>query len=189
MKRILFIDRDGTLIKEPPSDYQVDSLDKLEFMPGVFRNLFKLRQHTDFELEASIDTVFEAATDIPSWADRISGIQSVELLTDGPVGVGTKFRETRIMFGREATEEMEITGFDAPRSYTTEADSHGCHYVTKMTFEPSGSGTDVQMSFNAEPQTMFAKTMAAVMKPMIGKMRDMIGKDLDELKAAIEAKR
>ena len=50
MKRILFIDRDGTLIKEPPSDYQVDSLDKLEFMPGVFRNLFKLRQHTDFEL-------------------------------------------------------------------------------------------------------------------------------------------
>jgi carbon monoxide dehydrogenase subunit G len=140
-------------------------------------------------IEAPIDTVFEAATDIPSWADRISGIQSVELLTDGPVGVGTKFRETRIMFGREATEEMEITGFDAPRSYTTEADSHGCHYVTKMTFEPSGSGTDVQMSFNAEPQTMFAKTMAAVMKPMIGKMRDMIGKDLDELKAAIEAKR
>jgi len=50
MKKVLFIDRDGTLIKEPPVDYQVDSLEKLEFMPGVFRNLYKLRNFTDFEL-------------------------------------------------------------------------------------------------------------------------------------------
>lgn len=50
MKKVLFLDRDGTLIKEPPVDYQVDSLEKLEFMPGVFRNLYKLRQFTDYEL-------------------------------------------------------------------------------------------------------------------------------------------
>ena len=50
MKKVLFIDRDGTLIKEPLVDYQVDSLEKLEFMPGVFRNLYKLRQYTDYEL-------------------------------------------------------------------------------------------------------------------------------------------
>jgi len=50
MKKVLFIDRDGTLIKEPPVDYQVDSLEKLEFMPGVFRNLYKLRHFTDYEL-------------------------------------------------------------------------------------------------------------------------------------------
>lgn len=50
MKKVLFIDRDGTLIKEPPEDYQVDSLEKLEFMPGVFRNLYKLRNYTNFEL-------------------------------------------------------------------------------------------------------------------------------------------
>lgn len=50
MKKVLFLDRDGTLIKEPPMDFQVDSLEKLEFMPGVFRNLYKLRQFTDYEL-------------------------------------------------------------------------------------------------------------------------------------------
>ena len=44
------MDRDGTLIKEPPENYQVDNLEKLEFLPGVFRNLYKLRQFTDFEL-------------------------------------------------------------------------------------------------------------------------------------------
>ena len=50
MKRGIFLDRDGTLIKEPPDDYQVDSLEKLEFLPGVFRNLNKLRNFTDYEL-------------------------------------------------------------------------------------------------------------------------------------------
>ena len=49
MKRALFIDRDGTLIKEP-SDEQVDSLEKLEFLPKVFRNLYKIRENTNFEL-------------------------------------------------------------------------------------------------------------------------------------------
>jgi imidazoleglycerol-phosphate dehydratase/histidinol-phosphatase len=49
-KRVLFLDRDGTLIKEPPVDYQVDSLEKLEFVPGVFRNLHKIRNFTSYEL-------------------------------------------------------------------------------------------------------------------------------------------
>jgi imidazoleglycerol-phosphate dehydratase/histidinol-phosphatase len=47
MKRILFIDRDGTLIVEPP-DEQIDSLEKLEFLPKVFRNLARLQPQ--FEL-------------------------------------------------------------------------------------------------------------------------------------------
>jgi imidazoleglycerol-phosphate dehydratase/histidinol-phosphatase len=49
-KRALFLDRDGTLIVEPESDLQVDSLEKLEFIPGVFRNLHRIRQLTPFEL-------------------------------------------------------------------------------------------------------------------------------------------
>ncbi len=50
MKRVLFIDRDGTLIQEPPEDFQVDSLDKLEFIPGVFRNLYFIKKYLDYEL-------------------------------------------------------------------------------------------------------------------------------------------
>lgn len=49
-KRAIFLDRDGTLIKEPPGDFQVDSLEKLEFIPGVFRNLYKLKNYTAYEL-------------------------------------------------------------------------------------------------------------------------------------------
>lgn len=47
-QKILFIDRDGTIIKEPPVDYQVDSLQKLEFVPKVIRNLYELRRKSSF---------------------------------------------------------------------------------------------------------------------------------------------
>ncbi len=50
MKKVLFIDRDGTLIIEPPTDYQVDSLEKLEFYPRVFSNLSKIATELDYEL-------------------------------------------------------------------------------------------------------------------------------------------
>ncbi|MGQ1785907.1 MULTISPECIES: bifunctional histidinol-phosphatase/imidazoleglycerol-phosphate dehydratase HisB [unclassified Saccharicrinis] len=50
MQRVLFIDRDGTIIKEPPIDFQVDSLEKLEFYPKAITNLQKIASKLDFEL-------------------------------------------------------------------------------------------------------------------------------------------
>ena len=48
-KKVLFIDRDGTIILEPPVTYQVDTLEQMVFLPGVLRNLYFIRQKLDFE--------------------------------------------------------------------------------------------------------------------------------------------
>lgn len=48
-KKVLFIDRDGTLVVEPPVDYQLDAYEKLEFYPKVMRNLGFIRSKLDFE--------------------------------------------------------------------------------------------------------------------------------------------
>jgi len=50
MKKVLFIDRDGTLVIEPTSNQQVDSLDKLEFYPGVFQYLSRIATELDYLL-------------------------------------------------------------------------------------------------------------------------------------------
>ena len=50
MKKVLFIDRDGTLAIEPPVDYQLDSFEKLEFYPKVFQYLGKISKELNFEL-------------------------------------------------------------------------------------------------------------------------------------------
>src|SRR4051812_2116009 len=49
-KKCLFIDRDGTIIKEPPVTFQVDKLEQLEFLPGVIRNLYNIASELDYEL-------------------------------------------------------------------------------------------------------------------------------------------
>lgn len=49
MKRVLFIDRDGTLVEEP-NDYQIDSIEKVRFLPGVFTSLARIYKETNVEL-------------------------------------------------------------------------------------------------------------------------------------------
>ncbi len=130
--------------------------------------------------------VFDVISDLEHAADRISGIESVEVLTDGPMAVGTRWRETRVMFKKKCTEEMEVVEVDPPHGYRVTAESCGCLYDTAMTVTPDGDEMILEMSFNSTPRTFMAKLMSPLGKIMMGPMKKLVNQDLADLKAHIE---
>ena len=138
------------------------------------------------QVSAPPERVFARAADFANSANTISAITKMEMLTDGPVGVGTRFRETRLMFGKQATEEMTVVAFEPPRRYLLHAQSHGSDYRSELRFDPNKNGTEVVMTFEATPMTLMAKVMSIVFRPMMRSMGKMILKDLDDLKASVE---
>jgi uncharacterized protein YndB with AHSA1/START domain len=139
------------------------------------------------QVAAPVERVFAAATDFAGAASRISGIRAVRVFTDGPTRVGTRFEETRVMFGREAKETMEVVALDPPRSYVLRAESHGCRYRTELRFTPRDGGTLVEMEFGAEPLTLAAKVMSVLFAPMMKSVVKLCGKDLADLARHCEA--
>src|SRR2546423_4330783 len=113
-------------------------------------------------VDAPPEKVFALMSDFPKAPGRISSIKRIEMLTNGPVGLGTKFKETRVMFGKEATETMEVTAFDPPHSYSLVANSCGAIYDSRLTFESEGNGTNVTFTFHVKPVSFFAKLMSPV---------------------------
>jgi hypothetical protein len=139
------------------------------------------------QINAAPGVVFAAAIDFANAPRRISGIKNVEMLTSGPVGVGTRFRETRVMFGKEATETMEVVGFQPGSSYTLGASSCGCEHRTVVSVRPNGGGGEITIDFTGRPMTFGAKLMGVLMGWMVkGAGAKAMKQDLVDLKAAVE---
>lgn len=141
---------------------------------------------TSTRIAALPDRVFALFTDLRNAPGRVKGITALEVLTDGPIRKGTRFRETRTMFGRSCTETMEITGFDAPRSYTVAASSGGCLCQTRFDFRPDSAGTAVEFTFTATAQTFLARLMSPLFRLMASTCRKAVERDMADLKAAAE---
>ena len=136
---------------------------------------------------ASPERVFEVATDLENLPETMSGIDSVKVLTDGSFAEGTRWRETRTLYGKQATEEMWVTGFDPPRSYVIEAESHGARYRTELTFVPEGDGTRVTFTFAARPVTFIARLFSVLSGIMLKGVRKALEQDLEDLKRVAES--
>jgi hypothetical protein len=138
-------------------------------------------------IAAPPERVFAAASDFANSPRRIPAILDSEVLTPGPLAVGTRFRETRKMYGREASEEMTVAELEPPRRYVLVAESHGTRYRSELRFEPQGGGTEVVMTFRGEPLTAVAKLLSVLMKPMIKSIGKLCARDLADLKRSLEA--
>lgn len=144
--------------------------------------------HASQHIDAPQQRVFEVFADLRNAPQRIAAIESLELLTDGPIAVGTRFRETRKMFGKAATEEMQISAFDPPRGYSVTADSCGARMESSFRFTPEAGGTRVDVEFAATPVTFMAKLLSPLSFFFAGTMKKCVMKDVDDLKRVLESK-
>lgn len=136
-------------------------------------------------IQASQQRVWDVVADIPSSADTIESITKVDMLTDAPVGVGTRWKETRLMCRRETTEEMEVTAFEPPLRYVVEAESCGAHFTSEIRCEPIGDDvTRLSMTMRTRPLNLFARLMKPLAKLALKSTCKMLARDFDDIARA-----
>ncbi len=141
------------------------------------------------EIAAPTSRIWEIMTDLEGSEQTISAIEKIEILSeDDGFGVGTRWRETRTLFGKQATEVMWVTEVDPGISYVVKAESHGAKYTTIMKVMPVGEGSsEVTMTFTGEPVGTMAKIMSATMGRMMEKAtKKAFAQDLDDIAAVAE---
>jgi hypothetical protein len=98
------------------------------------------------------------------------------------------------MMGKEATETLEITAFDRPRSYTVGCDSCGAYFETMFRFAPAADSagrevTDLTLDVRCEARSLFAKLMSPLTNMMFGKMmRQCMEDDLADVAGVAESR-
>ncbi|MGV8896855.1 MAG: SRPBCC family protein [Rhodoglobus sp.] len=147
-----------------------------------------MKIETSVVVDAAPEKVFAVFSNLDTFASEVPGIAKVEILA-GPsqMTTGTKWRETRLMFGKEATEEMWVTAIEQDASYVVEAESHGTHYRSEYFFTPVGSSTRVQMTFEGRPLTFGASVGSILMVFFAGATKNALRNDMLELKRVCEA--
>jgi uncharacterized protein YndB with AHSA1/START domain len=138
-------------------------------------------------INAPVERVFERAMDLESWPEHIEGILAIDKKTDGPVGNGTEFSETRVMFGKEHSETMTFADVVTNKGYTLVSNSCGSYVECVHTLTPTDGGTTLRLEFISKPVTLTAKLMSPLGILMKGTMKKMINKDFDDLARACES--
>lgn len=145
--------------------------------------------HARHESTAPAETVWTIMTDLENWPKVVQAIESVERLDDGDdFGVGTRWRETRTMFGRQATETMQVTEVDPGRSYTVEARNRGATYTSVSSVEPTREGCVIEMSFDAQTSGVSKLLGATLGKLFEGATRKALLQDLVDIAQAAESR-
>ena len=139
-------------------------------------------------ISASTQAVYDAMIDFLGRPDVLPAVMKCEVLTEGDVAVGTRFRETREMFGREASEEMEITELVPGEAVLLEAHSHGMHYLTRYAVAAAGEGATLTVTFEGRPETLMARLMGFVAKMFEGATAKALKQDLGALRASVEGR-
>ncbi|MES2298633.1 MAG: hypothetical protein V4582_16430 [Pseudomonadota bacterium] len=141
-------------------------------------------------INGSKPAIWAAITDIENAASFINGIDAIEILEKPASGlVGLKWRETRMLFGKPASVEKSITDALENEFYKTKAEDGGFAFVCTKRISASAGAMVLTESHESKPQGFLASLMLIPMSLFFkGVMRKAILQDINDIKAAVEAR-
>ena len=134
-------------------------------------------------IKAPVEQVFDTVAHIENFSTAVPHITAVEFLSEQKRGVGTRFRETRVLRGRQATTELEVTEYVANQCIRIVSDEGGTIWDTVFTVTGVEEGTRLDMVMDASAYKLLSKLFNPLMKGII---RRAIKGDLDAVKAYCE---
>lgn len=138
-------------------------------------------------IRAPATAVFEMVANATNYTEAVPEIVKVGFLTDQRSGVGTRFRETRVMGRREATTELEVTEYVANERIRMVSDAGGTVWDTLFTVTPveDGDATRLELVMEAKPYRLRSRILVPLMKRAVAKA---VAGDMDAVKAHLEAR-
>lgn len=147
-------------------------------------------------IDAPASVVWSVLTDLEGTAALLQGVQGIERLSaDTGYQVGTRWRETRVMFGQEASEEMTVVEVEPERRTVLHAESHGMKYISGFELRPvrdelgEPGQTQLIMRFEGEPveHGLMQKLIMAATGPLgAAASKKAMRQDLQDIAAEAE---
>ena len=134
-------------------------------------------------IDAPVDVVFRTVAHVELFSQAVPGILRVEFLSEVKSGVGARFRETRMMMGREASTELEVTEYVENERVRIVSEAGGALWDTVFTVAPDGEGTELKMVMDARPRTTSARMTLPL---IIGTVRKAVEQDMDAVESFCE---
>lgn len=126
--------------------------------------------------------VFALISNPANGSKFVDNIKECKKLTDGPIGVGTRFRETRLMNGKEASADLLVSAYEPPTHFGISTEAEGIKVEYHYHLSPEGGGTRLRWVCELE-----ASGLRKMMLPMVaGIMKKEDGNHLQKLKAHLE---
>lgn len=145
--------------------------------------------HFETRFAAAPLRVFAVLSDLSSAAAHLKQVTALERLTPGPVGLGTKFSETRRVWGREHTQVLCITRFESPSRLTLAVEKPSMTTASDFQLSPDGAGTRVRFGLDVQDHTFLAKAFVLLLFPLLARaIQGAARHDLEDLRATIEGR-
>jgi carbon monoxide dehydrogenase subunit G len=145
--------------------------------------------HVEQRIEAPPDRVWAFVLDISQSGRWMRDTVSIEMLDPGPFGVGSRFRQTRRMYGREASEEFTVTRFDAQaRRLDLEVDGRkgsAGRGVFRFRYEMRAAGPATVVVLDGEIDAL-GRVVELVASFFVGNFVKVVERDLDGLRMCLE---